>query len=46
MSLIVIMARTQEQVQTAATAAAAEDADFSATFCIFFCCTEVVYNKR
>lgn len=43
MSLIVIMARTQEQVQTAT---AAEDADISATFCIFFYCTEVVNSKR
>jgi hypothetical protein len=38
------MARVQEQIQIAADDD--EDADVSATFCIFVCCTEVLYYKQ
>jgi hypothetical protein len=37
------MARIQEQIQTAADD---EEAEVSATFCIFICCTEVLYYKQ
>jgi len=40
------MARIQEQIQTAAAADDDEDGDVSATFCIFVCCTKVLYYKQ
>jgi hypothetical protein len=38
------MARIQEQIQIAADDN--EDGDVSATFCIFVCCTKVLYYKQ